>query len=44
MRDGEIHRAYLGVAGQNIDLHRRLVRFHQLDEGQRRPGHLGRKR
>src|ERR1019366_4717133 len=32
MRDGEIHRAYLGVAGQNIDLHRRLVRFHQLEK------------
>ena len=30
IRDGTIRRAYIGVAGQNIDLHRRLVRFHQL--------------
>ena len=30
MRDGKIRRAYIGVAGQNIDLPRRLVRFHQL--------------
>src|ERR1017187_8458794 len=33
MRDGKFHRAYIGVAGQNIDLHRRLVRFHQLTTG-----------
>jgi S1-C subfamily serine protease len=30
MRDGMIRRAYIGVAGQNVDLHRRLIRFHQL--------------
>ena len=31
MRDGRIKRSYIGVAGQNVPLHRRLVRFHRLD-------------
>jgi S1-C subfamily serine protease len=30
MRDGRIRRGYIGFAGQNIDLPRRFVRFHQL--------------
>ncbi len=30
LRDGRISRGYIGVAGQNIALPRRLVRFHQL--------------
>jgi S1-C subfamily serine protease len=30
IHDGRIQRSYLGVAGQNVPLHRRLVRFHQL--------------
>jgi S1-C subfamily serine protease len=30
MRDGKIRRGYIGFAGQNIDLPRRFVRFHQL--------------
>lgn len=30
MRDGRIRRSYIGVAGQNVPLHRRLVRFHNL--------------
>jgi S1-C subfamily serine protease len=30
IRDGRIRRSYIGVAGQNVPLHRRLVRFHQL--------------
>ncbi len=30
IRDGKIRRSYIGVAGQNVPLHRRLVRFHQL--------------
>jgi len=30
IRDGRIRRAYIGVAGQNVPVHRRLVRFHRL--------------
>jgi S1-C subfamily serine protease len=30
IRDGKIRRGYIGVAGQNISLPRRLVRFHKL--------------
>lgn len=31
IRDGAIHRGYLGFAGQNINLHRRTIRYHGLD-------------
>jgi S1-C subfamily serine protease len=30
IKDGRIRRSYIGVAGQNVPLHRRLVRFHNL--------------
>ena len=30
MHEGRIRRSYLGVAGQNVPLHRRVVRFHGL--------------
>jgi S1-C subfamily serine protease len=30
IKDGRIRRGYIGVAGQNVPLHRRLVRFHDL--------------
>lgn len=30
LRDGRISRAYIGVGGQNVPLHRRLVRHHGL--------------
>ena len=30
MRDGRIVRGYIGMAGQNVELPRRLVRFHNL--------------
>ncbi len=30
IRDGKIRRAYIGVAGQNVPLPRRVVRFHTL--------------
>jgi S1-C subfamily serine protease len=31
MRDGFVRRAYLGIGVQNIDLSRRLVRFHEIE-------------
>jgi S1-C subfamily serine protease len=30
VRDGRIRRSYIGLAGQNVPLHRRLVRYHEL--------------
>jgi S1-C subfamily serine protease len=30
IKDGRIHRGYIGVAGQNVPVHRRLVRGHNL--------------
>ncbi len=30
IRDGRVERAWLGIAGQNVELHRRIVRFHDL--------------
>jgi S1-C subfamily serine protease len=30
MQDGKIRRAFIGVGGQNVRLHRRLVRYHEL--------------
>ncbi len=30
MRDGRIRRSYIGVGGQNVPLHRRVVRFYKL--------------
>lgn len=30
IRDGKIRRGYIGVAGQNVPLHRRVVRFYNL--------------
>ena len=31
IRDGRVKRSYLGVGGQNVPLHRRVVRFHHLE-------------
>ena len=31
IRDGRIRRSYIGVAGQNVPLHRRVVRFYNLE-------------
>jgi len=30
IKEGKIRRSYIGLGGQNIELHRRLVRFHRL--------------
>ncbi|HXE51644.1 MAG TPA: trypsin-like peptidase domain-containing protein [Tepidisphaeraceae bacterium] len=30
IRDGRIKRSFIGIAGQNVPLHRRLVRYHKL--------------
>jgi S1-C subfamily serine protease len=32
IRDGKITRAFIGVAGQNVPIHTRLVRFYKLPE------------
>ncbi|MBV8476374.1 MAG: trypsin-like peptidase domain-containing protein [Acidobacteria bacterium] len=32
LRDGYVRRSYIGVVAQNVPLHRRLVRFHDLEE------------
>jgi S1-C subfamily serine protease len=31
LRFGQIRRSYIGLAGQDVPIHRRLVRFHQLE-------------
>ncbi len=31
IRDGRIRRSHVGISGQNVPLHRRVVRFHRLD-------------
>jgi S1-C subfamily serine protease len=33
IRDGKIRRSYIGVAGQTVPLHRRVVRFYNLPLG-----------
>jgi S1-C subfamily serine protease len=30
IRDGHIRRSWIGVIGQNVPIHRRVVRFHRL--------------
>jgi len=30
IRSGRVERAWLGIAGQNVELHRRVVRFHEI--------------
>ena len=47
IHEGRIRRSYLGVAGQNVPLHRRVVRFHAAGgergvRGRRSSGQPGR--
>ena len=37
IKEGRIRRSSIGVAGQNVPLHPRVVRFHKLPNEQRRP-------
>lgn len=32
IRDGRVRRSYVGLGGQNVQLHRRVARFHHLDQ------------
>jgi len=32
VRDGRVRRSYIGVGGQNADVHRRVARYHGLDQ------------
>jgi S1-C subfamily serine protease len=32
IRDGKVRRSYVGLGGQNVQLHRRVARFHHLDQ------------
>ncbi len=32
IKDGKIRRSYLGLAGQNVPLHPKIVRFHRLEQ------------
>lgn len=34
INEGRVRRSYIGVAGQNIPIHRRIVRYHKLSEEQ----------
>jgi len=31
IKDGRIRRSYVGLGGQNVPLHRRLIRYHHLE-------------
>jgi S1-C subfamily serine protease len=32
IKDGKIRRSYLGLAGQNVPLHPKIIRFHRLEQ------------